>query len=78
MTKANLFFAHGVLIVEGDAEAIILPTLADLIGHDLTEHGVSIVNVGGKGLRRFSRIFQRKEEDAPTMGFRLLVLPISM
>ena len=48
VTKANLFFAHGVLIVEGDAEAIILPTLADLIGHDLTKHGVSIVNVGGK------------------------------
>ena len=68
VTKANLFFAHGVLIVEGHAEAIILPTLANLIGHDLTEHGVSIVNVGGKGLRRFSRIFQRKEEDAPTMG----------
>ncbi len=67
VTKANLFFAHGVLIVEGDAEAILLPALAKLIGNDLTEHGVSIVNVGGKGLRRFSRIFQRKEPDAPTI-----------
>ena len=68
VTKANLFFAHGVLIVEGDAEAMILPTLAKLIGNDLTEHGVSIVNVGGRGLRRFSRIFQRKEPVAPTIG----------
>ncbi len=68
VTKANLFFAHGVLIVEGDAEAIILPTLAKLIGNDLTEHGVSIVNVGSRGLRRFSRIFQRKEQSAPTIG----------
>ena len=68
VTKANLFFAHGVLIVEGDAEAILLPVLATLMGNDLTEHGVSIVNVGGKGLRRFSRIFQRKEQDAPTIG----------
>lgn len=68
VTKANLFFAHGVLIVEGDAEAILLPVLAKLIGKDLNEHGVSIVNVGGKGLRRFSRIFQRKEQDAPTIG----------
>ena len=68
VTKANLFFAHGVLIVEGDAEAMILPTLAKLIGNDLTEHGVSIVNVGGRGLRRFSRIFQRKEPLAPTIG----------
>ena len=68
VTKANLFFAHGVLIVEGDAEAILLPVLAKLIGNDLTEHGVSIVNVGGKGLRRFSRIFQRKDQEAPTIG----------
>ena len=68
VTKANLFFAHGVLIVEGDAEAIILPVLAKLVGNDLTEHGVSIVNVGGRGLRRFSRIFQRKTKDGPMIG----------
>ncbi len=68
VTKANLFFAHGVLVVEGNAEAILLPVLAKLIGNDLTEHGVSIVNVGGKGLRRFSRIFQRKEQGVPTIG----------
>jgi putative ATP-dependent endonuclease of the OLD family len=61
VTKANLFFARGVLIVEGDAENILLPTLARLLGRDLTESGVSIVNVGGVGLRRFARIFQRKD-----------------
>ena len=61
VTKANLFFARGVLIVEGDAENILLPTLANLLGRDFTEHGVSIVNVGGVGLRRFARIFQRKD-----------------
>lgn len=62
VTKANLFFAHGVIIVEGDAEAILLPVIARLLGADLTEHGVSIVNVGGRGLKRFSRIFQRSDE----------------
>ncbi len=60
VTKANLFFARGVMIVEGDAENILLPTLAALLGRDFTEHGVSIVNVGGTGLRRFARIFLRK------------------
>lgn len=59
-TKANLFFARGVLIVEGDAENILLPTLARLVGRDLTENGVSIVNVGGVGLSRFARIYLRK------------------
>jgi putative ATP-dependent endonuclease of OLD family len=63
VTKANLFFARGLLIVEGDAENILLPTLARLIGRDLSENGVSIVNVGGTGLRRFARIYQRKNPD---------------
>ncbi len=62
VTKANLFFAHGVIIVEGIAEAILLPTLAKLMGRDLTAHGVSIVNVGSTGVSRFSKIFQRKNE----------------
>lgn len=63
-TKANLLFARGVVIVEGDGENILLPTLASLIGRDFREHGVSIVNVGGTGLRRFAKIFQRKDEAA--------------
>jgi len=63
-TKANLFFARGVLIVEGDAENLLFPTIARLIGRDLTENGVSIVNVGTTGLGRYARIYQRKRPDA--------------
>ncbi|WP_448110823.1 ATP-dependent nuclease [Pseudomonas lini] len=59
VTKANLFFARGVLIVEGDAEGILLPALAKLLERDLTRHGVSVVNVGGVGLGRYARILQR-------------------
>ena len=61
VTKANLFFARGVMIVEGDAENILIPTLGSLLGADFTERGVSLVNVGGVGLRRYARIFQRKD-----------------
>lgn len=68
VTKANLFFAHGVIIVEGDAEALLIPTLARLLGTDLTEHGVSVVNVGGTGLRRFSKIFQRSDDASPPVS----------
>lgn len=59
VTKANLFFASGVIIVEGDAEALLLPTLARLIDRPLDQYGVSIVNVGHVGLFRYSRVFQR-------------------
>jgi putative ATP-dependent endonuclease of OLD family len=61
VTKANLFFSRGLLIVEGDGESILIPTLAKLIKRDLTKHGVSIVNVGGTGLRRYARILQRAD-----------------
>ena len=64
VTRANLFFARGVLIVEGHAENLLLPTLATLIGRDLGAHGVTIVNVGSVGLRRYARVFQRSENAA--------------
>ncbi len=40
VTKANLFFARAVMIVEGDAENILIPVLAKLLGRDFREHGV--------------------------------------
>lgn len=62
-TKANLFFARGLVIVEGDSENILLPTLGRLLGRDFGDYGVSIVNVGGTGFRRFACIYKRKDPD---------------
>lgn len=64
VTKANLFFARGVVIVEGDAENLLIPALARLLGRDFCEYGVSVVNVGGTGLRRYARIFQRADVES--------------
>lgn len=64
VTKANLFFARSVIIVEGDAENLLLSSLATVLGQNLTQHGVSIVNVGSRGLRRYARIFRRKSINA--------------
>ncbi|MBE8475741.1 ATP-dependent nuclease [Streptomyces justiciae] len=65
VTKANLFFARSVAIVEGDAEAILLPALAQAVGRSFSECGVSVVDVGGVGLFRYSRIFQRDGAQIP-------------
>lgn len=72
-TKANLFFARGLLIVEGDAENILLPAIARKIGRPLSKHGVSIVKVGHRGLFRYSRIMQRA--DGAAMPVRVALLP---
>lgn len=63
-TKANLFFAKGVIIVEGDAENILIPTLAELLNRPLYKYGVSIVNVGSKALLRYANIFKMKDGNA--------------
>lgn len=64
-TKANLFYAKGVIMVEGWAEEILIPALArklkrqGVISSDLTEAGVSIVNVGSTAYLRYAKIFMR-------------------
>lgn len=62
-TKANLFFARSVIIVEGPGEALLIPTLAELLGYSFTDFGASLVDVRSTGLRRFARILQRKNLD---------------
>ncbi len=59
-TKANLFFAKGLIMVEGDAENILVPAIAQLIGLPLTKYGVSVVNVGSTAYKRYVSIFKRR------------------
>lgn len=60
-TKANLFFAKGIIMVEGDAENILIPAIADILGYPLEKYGISIVNVGSTAFLRYSRIMERKD-----------------
>lgn len=71
-TKANLFFAKGLILVEGWAEEILVPSIAKSIGVNLTEAGISIVNVGNLALDRYSKIFLRKI--GPAMGMPVAII----
>lgn len=46
-TRADLLFSRGVLFVEGDAEAALLPIFAKALGYDLDALGVAVCNVAG-------------------------------
>jgi putative ATP-dependent endonuclease of OLD family len=63
VTKANLFFAKGIILVEGWSEEILLPILAKRLGYDLTEKEISIVNVGSTAYLRFAKIFLRQKSE---------------
>lgn len=72
-TKANLFFARGVIFVEGDAENLLLPAIAEVINRPLYKYGVSIINVGSLAFKRYSSIFIRNNEEK-TMDFPVAII----
>ncbi len=69
VTKAQLFFANGVILVEGICEALLFPVFARMIGkvegdekkYDLTKAGVEIVNIDGVSFRSFARLFNSSD-----------------
>lgn len=61
-TKANLFFSKGVILVEGWSEELLLPELAKLIGINLTEKGISVINVSSLAFIRYASIYKRKAQ----------------
>jgi len=63
VTKSNLFFARGVILVEGWSEELLIPEIAKKINCDLTKKEISIVNVGSTAYLDFAKVFLRKENE---------------
>ena len=59
-------------MVEGDAENILIPVIADILGYPLEKYGISIVNVGSTAFLRYSRIMVR--EDGQTINIPVSVI----
>jgi predicted ATP-dependent endonuclease of OLD family len=56
--RSTLLFAKGVVMVEGDAEQILVPELfIKVFGVSLDEMGVSLVNIGSTGFENLATLF---------------------
>ena len=56
--RSNLLFAKGVVLVEGDAEQILIPEMfKKVFGLSLDEIGVSLINIGSTGFENVAQIF---------------------
>jgi len=56
--RSNLLFAKGIILVEGDAEEILLPVLVKkILGLSLDELGVSIINIRSVGFLNVACLF---------------------
>jgi putative ATP-dependent endonuclease of the OLD family len=56
-TRAELFFARRILMVEGIAEALLVPVLAKIAGGNLKDSSVTVLNADGINFNAFIPLF---------------------
>lgn len=72
VTKSNLFFSKGNIIVEGWSEEILLPTLAEKLGMNLAKKEISIINVASTAYLHFAKIFLRENGEKMNVGIAVI------
>lgn len=65
VTRAELFFARRVIFVEGAAELMMVDALANRMGCNLRQHGVSLISVEGLNFDSFLPLFGEKALKIP-------------
>ncbi|KIC32112.1 ATP-dependent nuclease [Leisingera sp. ANG-S5] len=55
VTRAEILFARGVLLVEGDAERFLIPAFAEALDKSLDELGVTVCSVAGTNFRPYAK-----------------------
>ena len=68
-TRAELFFARRILMVEGIAEALLVPILAKIAGGCLKESAVTVLNADGINFNAFLPLFGEKR-----LGFPVAIM----
>lgn len=59
VTKSQLFFSNGVILVEGISEALLLPIFSRIMGdeYDIEKKGIEVVNLNGVAFEHFGKLF---------------------
>lgn len=65
ITRSTLYFAKGVILVEGISEAILIPVLAQRIGIDLRKKQISVIPICGVSFEIFQKIFNKDVFNIP-------------
>ena len=62
VTKSDMLFAKGIILVEGIAEQLLMSIFAERTGNDLEDNHIAVINVGGRYFDHFLKLFdsQRK------------------
>lgn len=58
--RTNLLFAKGIILVEGDAEEILIPIMVKkVLGVSLDELGISLINIRSTGFENVAQLFHQ-------------------
>ncbi|MBQ6304137.1 MAG: AAA family ATPase [Clostridiales bacterium] len=60
VSKSQMFFARGILFVEGISEALLLPEIADCLDRSFEKYAVELVNVDSVAFKPFVNMFSSK------------------
>lgn len=56
--RTNLLFAKGIILIEGDAEEILIPIMVkEILGVSLDELGISLINIRSTGFENVAQLF---------------------
>lgn len=56
VTKSQIFFAKGIIFVEGMSEALLISEMARLLNRSLDKYAVEIVNIDGTSFKPFVKL----------------------
>ena len=58
VTRGEIFFARGVILVEGDAERFLIPAFADALDIPLDVLGITVCSVGGTNFTPYVKLLR--------------------
>lgn len=65
VTRGELFFARGVIFVEGDAERFLIPAFAETLGISLDALGITVCSVAGTNFAPYVKLVGNDGLDIP-------------
>lgn len=64
VTKSQMFFSNGVILVEGISEALLLPVFSQIMGieYNIENAGIELVNLNGVAFSHFANMFNNDDD----------------
>ena len=67
VTKSQLFFSNGVILVEGISESLLMPIFSKIMGedgkYDIENTGIELVNLNGVAFSHFANMFNNEDDN---------------